>query len=268
MSGSDNFLCKTSALTTRSNASMDLQEATILSCKVFSGPNLTCLQWSAGEAHLSFCRLITAGCVTTPHIPSQPFTSEVLSRQLLFLASVWRVQTQTGYSSPSLISPSLRFALTSEHLDNIQVQYKHRHPSLGRRTAAVVFFAAHAARYALCYLNFVWMVFVKRRVRLKSVQIFFHYFYFYKPALREEHSQREFAQCCDRTDLIFSRRQRFLFFFPFASDWCHPRIQLWKLRLQKPSNKGPICRPLAKVHAPLLSKLRMRGSCSGYVRVF
>lgn len=123
-----NFLCKTNALKTRCSswdpcvALLFLLSVSILvsgAAYLVNRPRYYLVRssvvqiWHAhsdllGDSFVLFCRLITAGCATTPCIPSQPFTSEVLSRQLLFLASVWRVQTQTGDSSPapSLISLS------------------------------------------------------------------------------------------------------------------------------------------------------------------
>lgn len=108
------------------------------------------------KPHLSFSRLITAGYATTPHIPSQPFTSEVLSRQLLFLASVWEAQTQTGYS----LTCSFLFQLFRQ-LSRVQ-HTTHTHLSLWFSSRSCVgwwllWFCLTHPLYALFQKTFVWI---------------------------------------------------------------------------------------------------------------
>lgn len=88
------------------------------------------------ETHLSFCRLITGGR-TSPHpLPGHPQPTFHLwgVEQAITLLGFCVKSTNTNWLFRCLaeahFSPFLTLEL-SQLLDNIQVQYKHTHPSVG-----------------------------------------------------------------------------------------------------------------------------------------
>lgn len=154
----DNLICKTSALNTGHRSwfhlyfkrsllcNQDLQEATILPCKVHIWHVLCDV---LGDSFVLSKANYSILCDYPPNVPSQPFTFEVLSRRLVFLASVRRVQKQTGYSSFSL-----SFSCWPEHFTTYKFNTKQgsifRFRSMSEMEDGCPVLISHASFYLFC----------------------------------------------------------------------------------------------------------------------